>query len=111
MNFLQKNQWAHMSISPGSGASGLQGLPCLKHFNVLQWESRFALQLNAAKTTEYIKKTSNKNYSELNFQQKTQWALISIVTRSGCVRFFNSKRKIKKMFIINNFSFWIILIA
>ncbi len=49
-----------MSISPrppGSGAQELQRLTCLKYYNVLKWESRFTLGLNAAKNTDYIKKT------------------------------------------------------
>ncbi len=40
LNFLQKSYQAHVSISLRSGIRGLQRLPCLKHFNVLKWESR-----------------------------------------------------------------------
>ncbi len=39
LNFVQKSQWAHMSISPKSGASWLERLPFLKYYNVLKWES------------------------------------------------------------------------
>ncbi len=44
-----------MSISPRSGARGLQRLICLKYYNALKWEMRFALGLNAAKNSDYIK--------------------------------------------------------
>ncbi len=55
LNFLKKPQWMHIFISPRSGARGLQTLPCLKYYNVLQWESKFTLWLNGAKNTDYIK--------------------------------------------------------
>ncbi len=46
-----------MSISPVSGTVELQRLQCLKYYyNVLKWESKFSLGLNAAKITDYIKK-------------------------------------------------------
>ncbi len=35
LNFLQKSQWAHVSISSKGGAGRLQKLPLLKYFNVL----------------------------------------------------------------------------
>ncbi len=56
LNFLQKTQWAHMSISCRSKARGLLRLPCLKQYNVLKWESRFTLRLSAAKNMDNIKK-------------------------------------------------------
>ncbi len=40
-------------------------------FEILEWESKFTLGLNAAKNTNYINKVSIKNCSEFNFQQKT----------------------------------------
>ncbi len=40
LNFLQKTQWVHMSISSSSGARGLERLPFFKYYNVLEWESR-----------------------------------------------------------------------
>ncbi len=43
-----------MSLSPASGARGLQKLPWLKYYNVLKWKSRFTLVLNGAKNTDYI---------------------------------------------------------
>ncbi len=45
-----------MSISPRSGARGLERFPSLKYYNVLKRESRFNLGLNAVKNTHYIKK-------------------------------------------------------
>ncbi len=47
-----------MSISPSSGARGLERLICLKYYTVQKWESRFTFRLNAAKNTHYIKKCS-----------------------------------------------------
>ncbi len=48
-----------------------------------------------------LKKGSNKNYSELNFLQKTLWVHTSIPSRSGCmvlqrllcVKYWNGKVK------------------
>ncbi len=61
-----------MSISPKSGGKGLQRLPCFNYYNVLKWESRFTLRLDAAKITDISKKVLNKSCCELNFLQKTQ---------------------------------------
>ncbi len=36
LNFLQKSQWAHMSISPRSEARRLERLPYLKYYSVLE---------------------------------------------------------------------------
>ncbi len=49
LNFLQKTHWTHFSWE-------LQRLPLLKYYDVLEWESRFASELNAAKKPHYIKK-------------------------------------------------------
>ncbi len=46
---------------------------------IMELLSRFTLELNAAKITDYNKKdASNKSCSELNFLQKSQWARMSI---------------------------------
>ncbi len=47
---------AHLSISPTSGARGLQRSVHLKSFNVQKWEIRFTLGLSAVKNTDYMKK-------------------------------------------------------
>ncbi len=83
LNFLQKTQWATMSIFPSIGTKGLQRLPRFKYCNELKQESRFILGLNTAKNTVISKTASNKSYWELNFLQKTQWAHVSISPRSG----------------------------
>ncbi len=44
-----------MSISPRSGARGLERLPCLK-YNALKQENRLTLELKTAKNTDYMKK-------------------------------------------------------
>ncbi len=67
-----------MSIFPKSGARGLQRSVCLKSHNVQKYEIRFTMELNAAKNTYYIKKTSNKSCSELNFTQKSARVHMSI---------------------------------
>ncbi len=64
----KKDKWAHMSISPGSGAMGLERLIFFKYYIVLKWESRFTFGLNTAKITDYIKRLS---CSEFNFVQKS----------------------------------------
>ncbi len=55
-NYVKRGQWAHMSISLGNEVRGLQRLPSLKYYNVQKWESRFSLGLNAAKSTDYMRK-------------------------------------------------------
>ncbi len=83
LNFLQKIQQVQISIFLMTGAKGFQRLTCLKYFNELEWESRFTLRLNTTKNVDYIKKyASNKNCSELNFLQKTQWVHMSISSGS-----------------------------
>ncbi len=62
LNFLHISQWVQMSIFLKSGTRGFQRLPSL---------NRFTLELNTAKNTHYIKKSSNKTCSELNFVQKS----------------------------------------
>ncbi len=47
----------HISISRRSRGRGLQRLSFLKYYyNVLEWESRFTLEMDAAKITDYIRK-------------------------------------------------------
>ncbi len=46
-----------MSISPKSGATVLKKLPSLKYYNVLKLENRLTLWLNAAKNSDYMKKS------------------------------------------------------
>ncbi len=71
-SFLQKTQWAHMSIFPRSGAMGLERLPCSKYDNVRKCENRLTLWLNAAKSTIW-KKVPNKDCWDFNFQKKFSW--------------------------------------
>ncbi len=44
---------------------------CMKYCNVLKWEGRLTLVLNAVKNTNYLKKASSKSCWEFNFLQKT----------------------------------------
>ncbi len=57
LNFLPKTPWTHISVSLRSGAKGIQRLPFLKYYNVLEWESRFVLGPNTAGNMDYIKKS------------------------------------------------------
>ncbi len=57
LNFLQKTQWKRMCISPRSGVRALQRLICLKYYNILKLESRFTLELNSVKNTNYMIKS------------------------------------------------------
>ncbi len=45
-----------MSISPRSGAMGLEKLICFKYYIVLKWKNRFTLGLNVANNKHYIQK-------------------------------------------------------
>ncbi len=56
LNSLQISQWAHMSVSPLSGARGTKDCHLLKYFNVQKWGSRFTLGLHAFKNTHCIQK-------------------------------------------------------
>ncbi len=53
MNSVQKSE---LSVSLQSGARGLEGLPSLNYYNVQKWESRFTLQLIAARNMLYMRK-------------------------------------------------------
>ncbi len=43
-----------MSISPKSGARGLERLICFKYYIVLKWESRLIFELNTVEIANYI---------------------------------------------------------
>ncbi len=57
LNFLQKSPQEYMSISPQSGAWGLERLIWLRYDIVLKWKNTFNLGLNAAKSTHHRKKS------------------------------------------------------
>ncbi len=78
LNCVRKSPRAHMSISPRSGARGLEKLIWLKYNIILKRENTFALGLNAAKICITYKKASDKGCLELNFVQKSLRAHISI---------------------------------
>ncbi len=81
LNFVQRSPRAHMSISPQSGAKGLQRY---LYYNVETQKSRFTLGLDAVKNTHLpkiritSKKGSNKCCLELNFLGKYPRAHVSI---------------------------------
>ncbi len=70
LNSLQESQWAHMSISHWSKATGLKNLIWLKYYNVQNWQITFTSGLNAAKNNAYVEKGSSKSCLELNSLQK-----------------------------------------
>ncbi len=47
-----------MSVSPRSGAMGLEGLIRFKYYIVQKWGNRITFEQNAAKNSHYIKKCS-----------------------------------------------------
>ncbi len=56
MKFPAKNSMGSYVYLPQKWSQGAPKIACLKYYNVLEWESRFTLGLNAAKNTDYIKK-------------------------------------------------------
>ncbi len=77
LNFFQKSQWSHVSISPRSGTRGLQRVAFLKYYNALKWENSLTGWM-LPKLLIITKNTSNKIFSELNFLQKSHWAYVYI---------------------------------
>ncbi len=56
LNLVEKIQWAHMSISPRSGARGLKTLIWGKNYNVQKQQITFILGANAGKNTDHMEK-------------------------------------------------------
>ncbi len=83
MNFIQKSRQAHMSISPRSGARGLQRLICLKSYTCRNGKLGSLYGSTLPKRSLISKKASNKSCLELNSIQKNPWAHMSISPRSG----------------------------
>ncbi len=83
LNFLEKTQWAHMSMSPRSGTRGSTDWHVsniIMYWNV-KIDSFSSLLL--AKLPIISKNVWNKSCWKLNFLRKTQWAHTSIFPRSG----------------------------
>ncbi len=83
LHFKQKSQWAHMSISPTSGATGLERLVCFKDYIVLKWKVHSFAGWTPLKLLIISKNASNKNCLKLNFIQKSPQAHMSISSTSG----------------------------
>ncbi len=60
----------HMSISPWSGARGLQRLASLKYYYVQKWQFIFNLGINAAKHTHHMKKSFKLKLFKIEFRTK-----------------------------------------
>ncbi len=71
-----------MSISPWSGARGLERLMWLKYNMVQKRQITGNVVRNVVKNTHHMKKASNKSCLELNFVQKSPRVHISISPRS-----------------------------
>ncbi len=56
VNFVQKSQWTHMSISHQMELGAPKIPHPLKYCNAQKWESRFTLGLDVAENTQYIQK-------------------------------------------------------
>ncbi len=83
LNSLQKSQWAHMSMSPRSGAKRFQRL---HHWKIILY--KYEKEESVCGTTLLKIRTiwenaSNKSYWALNSVQKRQWAHMSMSPRSG----------------------------
>ncbi len=79
LNFIQESQWVYISISPKSGARGLEKLPSLKHSHALKQNSIFNFRAqHCQKYALYEKMLQNESCWALNFLQKSQMAHMSI---------------------------------
>ncbi len=78
LNFLQKTQETHMSIVLESRARGLQRLLFLKYYDVLKYENRFVLGLNAVKNSDYVTKCFKQKLFRVKFPTKKRWRRISL---------------------------------
>ncbi len=78
LNFVQKSQWTHLSISARGGARSLERSICFKC--LLYWNGKVVSLLGWALPKLPI---ISKSSWELNFVQKSHWALMSISCRSG----------------------------
>ncbi len=63
LNFIQKSQWMHKSISPKSGARGLESYVSNTYYIVLKWE-RLLSVWPLSKLLIISKNCSNKNFSK-----------------------------------------------
>ncbi len=59
-----------MSTSLRSGASGLQGLPCLKYYNVLKLGRRLTSGLSVTENTDFMKKCFKVKLFRIKFTEK-----------------------------------------
>ncbi len=85
LNFVQKSPWAHMSISPWSGARVLERLACSKYYDVGKWQhSIWGSTRPKIRITR--RKGLNESCSNLNFIQKSLRAHMSTNPRSGARR-------------------------
>ncbi len=82
LNWVQKCQGAYVYLSQ-EGSKVFQELPFLKYYNVSKWESRFTLELNAAKNKHYIQKCFKLKLWSLKLATKKSGANMLISMRSG----------------------------
>ncbi len=99
---IVQTYWTYSSISSRIGARGLQRLSLVKYYNVLEWESRFTLGLNAAKNTDYFKKFFKKLFrikyhTENSVKNSLDAYLISL--KSGA-------RRLQRLPFLNIIMYW-----
>ncbi len=66
----KKRLRTHMSISPCSGARGLERFTLLKYYIVQKWQITFNLGLNAAENTCHIQKSFKWKWFRIKFRKK-----------------------------------------
>ncbi len=87
LNFIQKNTRAHMYISPGSGARGLERLAHSKYCYVGKRKIHSIWGSTLPKIRITWKKVSNKSCLKLKFVKKSPRALTSLSPQSGAREF------------------------
>ncbi len=70
IRFPTENQWIYKSTSLRNEAKGLHRWSFLKYYNALELESRFTSGLNAAKNTDYNKKSFEQKLFKIKFLTK-----------------------------------------
>ncbi len=83
LNFVQKSQWTHTSISAREGARALEKLIYIV-LNIYCTEmGKYIVSLSGWELPKLL--IISKNCSELNLVQKSHWAHMSISCRSGAM--------------------------
>ncbi len=102
LNFVLKNQQAHMSISPRNGARRLERFPSLKNNTVQKLESRDTLGLDTAKNMHYMRKCFKWKLLSIEFCTKvsghTSVSSPSQILARGLCTEFNAQQLLLETF-------------